>query len=272
VAGYTVRRGGVVLDDTVAASYSDASVAPGGTYEYTVQAFDAAGNRSGQSAAVSVSVPGELPPPTGDGIALRGVSTATNADDDTVLTIPAPTHQLGDLLLATVDYRGGAEIDSVPAGWTLLRRDDNGTAVIKVTYYRVAGGAEPATYTWAFDRRPPAVGSILAYSGVSTSDPIEASSGQVNPASRSVTAPSVTTSSPGALVVGLFAVNKGATFTAPVGMAERSDVSSPGTVAYPVTGGTADVVRATAGASGAKVATSSATGQSVGQLIALRPA
>jgi hypothetical protein len=272
VVGYVVRRDGVVLGQVAGTSYADRAVAAGGSYRYTVEAVDAAGNRSGQSAVVSVLVPDEPTPPSGEGIALRAVSTADNADGDSQLVVAAPAHQVGDVLLATVDYRGAASVSAVPAGWQLVRADLNGTAVRKATYVRVAGADEPASYAWGFDRRPSAVGSILAYSGVSGSAPVEASSGRANAASKLVTAPSVTTTSPGALVVGLFAVNKRAGVTPPVGMVERSEVSSPAAVTYPVTGESADLVRATAGASGDKVATSTVSGASIGQQIALTPA
>ena len=272
VVGYVVRRDGVVLDQVAGTSFSDRAVAPGGRYGYTVEAVDAAGNRSGQSGVVSVDVPGEPPPPSGEGIVFRAGSTADNADGDSALVIAAPSHQAGDVLLATVDYRGAAVIAAVPAGWQLVRTDLNGTAVRKATYVRVAGGSEPASYVWGFDRRPSAVGSILAYSGVSGSTPVEASSGRANAASKLVTAPSVTTTSPGALVVGLFTVNKRAGLTPPTGMVERSEVSSPAAVTYPVTGESADLVRASAGASGDKAATSTLSGASIGQQIALTPA
>ena len=60
VTGYTVYRNGAVLA-TVGAStlgYSDAAVAQATTYTYSIDAFDAAGNHSAQSATASVHVPG----------------------------------------------------------------------------------------------------------------------------------------------------------------------------------------------------------------------
>lgn len=68
VAGYTVFRDGVeigtVADTTL--SYSDISVTPSTTYQYTVDAFDAAGNHSAASSPVSVTTPSEPPTvPTG---------------------------------------------------------------------------------------------------------------------------------------------------------------------------------------------------------------
>jgi hypothetical protein len=52
VAGYTIRREGVVIATTAGTttSYTDSGLAPSTTYSYTVDAFDAAGNHSPQSA------------------------------------------------------------------------------------------------------------------------------------------------------------------------------------------------------------------------------
>ncbi len=59
VTGYTVYRDGVelaTLPDT-SLSYSDTTVSPNTTYQYSVDAFDYAGNHSVQSDAVSVTTP-----------------------------------------------------------------------------------------------------------------------------------------------------------------------------------------------------------------------
>lgn len=59
VAGYTIRRNGLVLT-TVASntvSFSDLTVQPATTYNYTVDAFDTAGNFSAQSAPATATTP-----------------------------------------------------------------------------------------------------------------------------------------------------------------------------------------------------------------------
>lgn len=64
VAGYNVYRNGALLKTVTNTSYTDTAVTAGSTYSYTVQAFDAAGNSSGQSAAASATVPSAPAPDT----------------------------------------------------------------------------------------------------------------------------------------------------------------------------------------------------------------
>ncbi len=270
VTGYTIRRDGVEIITTGGTTYIDGGLTPG-TYSYTVQAVDAAGNRSAESAPVSATVPDN--PPPGSGIALRGSSTAANAiTGASTLVVPAPTNTAGDVMVASIDLRGAMTI-TPPVGWQLIRTDVNGTALRKSTFWRVAGSAEPASYTWQFSSPTTrATGSVLSYTGVSAADPIEASSGQVNPSSTSITAASLTTTSPNALVVGLFSVARTATVGPPTGMTERTEVTSPAGSTYFVTAATADVAQSAPGATGAKIALSSLAAVNIGHLVALRPA
>ena len=110
---------------------------------------------------------------------------------------------------------------------------------------------------------------MLAYSGVSTSNPIDVSGGQTASSSANLTAPSVVTTVANAMLVGLYGMNGVRTLTQPAGMAERLEVANAN--GEKVTSEAADVVKATAGATGNKVATSASAGKNVGQLIALRP-
>ena len=71
------------------------------------------------------------------------------------------------------------------------------------------------------------------------------------------------------MLVGLYGMNGIRTLTQPAGMAERLEVANAN--GEKVTSEAADVVKATAGATGNKVATSASSGKNVGQLIALRP-
>lgn len=268
VTGYAVRRDGQVVANPTQPSYTDTAVTPGTTYSYTVQARDAIGNLSDESAAASATVPAN--PAPGGGISLRGAVTARNNAEATVV-VPLPVNQPGDLLLASLDVRGQPTI-TAPAGWQLLRQDVNGTAMRKATFWRLAGTAEPATYTWTFSAKPSAVASMLAFSGVSGSSPIAAAAGQVTAKSTSVTAPTVTTTSPGAVVVGLYGVARAATLDNPGATTERTEVTSPPGAAFPMTGESSSETPASTGPTGPRVALSSVAGPNVGQLVALTPA
>jgi len=174
-------------------------------------------------------------------------------------------------MIASVDVRGNPTI-TAPTGWTLIRLDIIQNTFRKATYYRVAGSSEPGSYTWTFNSSQAASGGILAYSGVSTTNPVDAHSGLSGTGTSLITAPSVTTTVPNTMLVGLFAAAGNLTITPPAGMVERFDVTSnAGT--YKVSSEAADAFRAAAGATGDRVARAdNGTNPAIGQLVALRPA
>ena len=65
VTGYRVLRGGSPVGTTATTSYTDTGLAASTAYSYSVQAYDAAGNSSPASAALTVATTGGTPPPTG---------------------------------------------------------------------------------------------------------------------------------------------------------------------------------------------------------------
>jgi alpha-mannosidase len=95
VTGYRVTRNGAPIGTTTATSLQDSALAPQTVYTYTVAAFDAAGNTSGESAPASATTQA-LPPPTGVAAAYRfgegsGTSTADaspNRNDGTLVNGP----------------------------------------------------------------------------------------------------------------------------------------------------------------------------------------
>jgi chitodextrinase len=269
VTGYEVRDGTTQVANVAGTSTTIDNLAAGSSHSYTVRAYDAAGNRSAWSDALAVTLPGSPPPPPPSGaISLRDVTTGANNAEAT-LTVAAPAAQAGDVLLATVDYRGKSAV-TAPAGWTTVRTDVNGTTMTKATFVRVATASEPASWTWRFGAKPGAVGQILAYSGVSTSSPVESADGSVNGKSRDVTAPAVTTQRAGDVVVGLFGVPRDTTVDPPAGTTELSEVTSPAGLTYPMTAEAAHVVPFDVGPTSALVATSSVSSPSIGHTIVLR--
>ncbi len=120
------------------------------------------------------------------GIAFRAAATAGNGTGATSITINKPIGATsGDVLLAGIYVRGHGSVASVtaPTGWTLIRRTNDtintttGTIGTILSYYKVAGGAEPNTYTWTFDASRRSLGGIAAYAGVNTRTPIDVSGG-----------------------------------------------------------------------------------------------
>jgi hypothetical protein len=74
-------------------------------------------------------------------ITLRSAASfANNAGGSGSLTINKPTGAVqNDFLLAMVSVHGGAQRTiTAPAGWTLLRRDDQANNLAQAVYYRVA--------------------------------------------------------------------------------------------------------------------------------------
>jgi GH18 family chitinase len=76
VVGYKVFRGGVQIATAATNSYSNTGLSAG-TYTYTVQAYDAAGNTSSQSAPASATLQSTPPPPTRQNIS-AGLIPITN--------------------------------------------------------------------------------------------------------------------------------------------------------------------------------------------------
>ncbi len=120
VAGYDVYRGGSKVGQVGASflSYTDTTVQPNTAYSYTVDAFDAAGNHSAQSAAASVTTPGgsDTQPPT------VPQNVTANATSPTTVTVAwsASTDNVG--VTGYDVYRGGTKVGQVN-GSTLTYTD-----------------------------------------------------------------------------------------------------------------------------------------------------
>jgi len=176
VTGYTVYRNGVVLT-TVGAStltYSDTSVAQGTNYTYSVDAFDAAGNHSAQSATASVHVPG-VPKFVQSAVASTGTAV-------TSMTLKLGPVARGDLLVGWfAQYNATGQVavsDSVNGAWTRAASTTwhGGTAPGDVAlYYLANAAAAPSglTITIASTTATYMQGGAAEYSGVATVNPLD---------------------------------------------------------------------------------------------------
>jgi MSHA biogenesis protein MshQ len=195
-------------------------------------------------------------------------STAVGKLKDIIVAKPAGTVQ-GDLLVVGIMLeKGSTSSITTPAGWTLIRRTDQGTNAGMGTYYKWAGASEPATYTFETSNSSKWAVGMSRISGAYTLSPIHASNGATGTSGTSVTAPSVTTTKLNTLVLAFYTNKKHATYTPASTTTERYD--APNSAEGLPSNMMATFVQATAGATGNKVATASEGESWVGQQIAIR--
>lgn len=196
------------------------------------------------------------------------------------LTINRPAGTVaGDVMIASIAVRPSSVLITPPAGWSAqaATAQNTGNTSRQQIFYRVAGGAEPASYTWLFESaHTGAAGAIVSYSGVDTAAPIDAFAGNTTPQGGDTNlqhrALSVATTVADAMVVSTHAFGSAATWTS-AGVNERVDVASQ---AVPNAAGISlaiyDATQAVAGPTGDRIATASGNGDGgSAHFIALRP-
>jgi hypothetical protein len=190
------------------------------------------------------------------------------------LAISVPTGvQTNDLLIAAIAVRGGSGlVITPPAGWTLIRRDNSTSSVAQAIYRHLVppAPAEPSSYSWGFSNANDAAGGILAYVGASTVAPVDASNGQGNASSTTITAPSATIpANHGAdLLIGLFSIANSSATTVPPGMVQRWSFHAIG---GGIGAAASDQQLGGAGATGSQTATAVTAAANAGALLALTP-
>ena len=215
---------------------------------------------------------GDAPAATPTFASAASGATATAAQS---LTISRPAGSgAGNVLVAAVAFRvDSATSIAAPVGWTTVVQTACTTAsspLAQATFVRVAGPSEPATYSFTGPATTGAVGSILAYSGVDTVQPVVAAAGAMTRNTRSLSA-SVTTSVPQSLLVGAFTHSGRTAIDPPTGMQPRTDAVT-GTSAPAARMLTADQLLATAGTHSRTARAQANNTCNVAQLVALRPA
>jgi MSHA biogenesis protein MshQ len=172
-----------------------------------------------------------------------------------------------DVMIASITVGPSTATIAPPAGWALVRRMDNpnDTSNSLAVYSKLAGGSEPASYDWTISAgHAGAAGGIQAFSGADLA--IEVENGQNTGASTSHATPSVTTGLANTMLVTSHGVGAASnSWTPPSGMTEGVEAQ----------GGTQGLVMSYAlqpgaGASGAKSATSSASGSGNAHILAVR--
>ncbi len=131
----------------------------------------------------------------------RGVSSVdTGSTTASSLNLAAPaTLMVGDLMVLEIDATGSTAI-ATPTGWTSLGGATSNIGYYEVAYKIAAAGDLGATYTLNLATARQAVARIVAFLGVDTASPIEASAfGTGTGTTASFTA--ITTTVPNSLVI-----------------------------------------------------------------------
>ncbi|MDP1532645.1 MAG: LamG-like jellyroll fold domain-containing protein, partial [Rubrivivax sp.] len=206
-------------------------------------------------------------------ITLVGAASVVSSGSGTtslLLTYPVG-RQVDDVLVVQIAARGDQTF-TPPAGWMLINRTYDGSALTQAVYWRRVTAATPASENWGISSSVRAAAAVVAYRGVDPVAPVNVHSVRSNASSTSVTANSVSPTVAGTRLVGLFAVANGnAGFAPPAGMTEQSEDATgagPNGVAIELadeaySGGIA--------ATGSRVATASTAAVSVAHLVALQP-
>jgi uncharacterized repeat protein (TIGR01451 family) len=189
-----------------------------------------------------------------------------------IVNRPAGT-QVGDVMIAAVAVRPSGATITAPAGWTLIRRTNQGAtnSQAQATYRKVVAAGEPANYTWTLpNTHTGAAGGIMAFYGVNAAAPVDVENGQLNGSGLNVIAPSVTTTRAYDMIVTTHSISSSTTFTPPGGMTEAVDIASEAGGALGITLEMNYVIQPAAGATGAKTAVAAAgAGVRVGHTVAL---
>jgi len=138
--------------------------------------------------------------------------------------------QTGDLLIAVIASSFSYEGVTPPpgCGWVKLLNTYSEVAIVQIdTYCKVVDGNEPASWIWQLDNiNARSTGSITAYRGVDTTNPIVAISG--NSCTREVhpSAFAITTDTPNCMVLGIFSEGKAdGSFIPPSGFTEVVNIT-----------------------------------------------
>ena len=262
-----LRDGAVVNANATGTSWSDTGVAPSTTYQYAVRAVDAAGNKSGATAAAPVTTPAGTPA----GIAFVRQATG-GTTGGTTFTVPIASAQ-GDALVAAIAVQAGTTAsvtsvtDSAGGSWTkgpvgLL----SGSSTRIELWYRT-GAPAIASATVNLSTAKAASANVSEFSGVATASAVDGAAGGGTASSTTAATPAITTTRPGDLVIG--AINYPTAATSTLGSSGFTELSAFN--ASTVKGRAAYRILPTAGAVSASW-TLSAAANSGGAIVALKPA
>jgi chitodextrinase len=171
--GYTIYRNGTQVGTSTTTTYTDSTVGPSTTYQYTVDAYNGAGTHSAQSSpALSVTTPATAPPSVKW---IQGTSVSTGSLVTSV-TLTLGTVTAGDLLVGWFgQYNSTGQVkvsDNVNGAWTRVTTASTtfGSGGDLAFYYVPnAKAATSLTITISATSATYLQGAVSEFSGVATS-------------------------------------------------------------------------------------------------------
>jgi parallel beta-helix repeat protein len=163
VTSYTIYRDGTLLTSVngTTTTYKDSAVTPNTSYSYTIEASDAAGNGSGQSAALPVTtppVPQDTQPPSipanlrTTNITYSAVTLAWDASTDNVGVTSYTIYRDGSLLTSvngsTTTYQDGTVAAGASYAYNVEASDAAGNGSGQSTSLPVTIPSIPTTFTF----------------------------------------------------------------------------------------------------------------------------
>jgi len=209
-------------------------------------------------------------------IYFRSGATNQTGSGATSIAVNVPAGVVaGDVMIASIAAEGGGNF-SAPSGWSSTNLFAGATKFgTGGVYFHVAGSSEPASYSWGMGASArKATGKIASYVGVENSSPIEVKATTAgNTSGTTDKAASITTTVNNTMVIlDWSGVNAAGAFTItpPASTTNRATVFTSGSGSV-VGSQTQDFIQATAGATGEKTFTISASIPWQTVTIALKP-
>jgi large repetitive protein len=190
-----------------------------------------------------------------------------SATGATSVSVTKPTGvQANDLLVAHVMVTGNVTASIAGSGWTAVTSGTAANTATQASFYKIAGGSEPASYSFTWTGSQAAAATVTAYYGVKSSSPFDLSSAIASTNNTtSVTAGTLTTTANDDIVLAFFGSASNSTYTPPASWNERGDVGTTG-----ISASTDDQIKVTAGATGNAVATSTVSARVYGHQAAFK--
>ena len=201
-------------------------------------------------------------------IAFRSATSGSGSAASIVVTKPSGVVS-GDVLITMIQTNGAPTI-TPPSGWSLVIEQDRNSGVAHGYIYRkVAGGSEPADYTFSLSASGAFAWGCAAYTGVDNTTPVDVSASQEEASQATYTGPSATTTVADTMLLGIYGArgtntwaNHSASFT------ERLDTAYSANASCTVW----DLAGGAAGAKGPYTVDLSVSGGGESFLVALKPA